>query len=254
MSREAPSWQVAWVTGASSGIGRELALLLARRGVKVAVTARSAGKLAELAEISANIAAFPADVTDGQAIAALVPEIEVRLGAVDLAILNAGTWEQVSVKALDPAVFERTFDVNFHGVVRSLAAVLPGMRARRRGRIAIVASVAGYRGLPKAAAYGPSKAALINLAESLSPELGRDGIGLCLVNPGFVATPLTAKNDFPMPYMIPPEDAAARIIAGLERGRFEIAFPWQLVAMLKIARILPYRLFFALVRRGMLRE
>jgi NAD(P)-dependent dehydrogenase (short-subunit alcohol dehydrogenase family) len=248
-----PPWKVAWITGASSGIGRELALLLAHRGVNVAVTARSAGKLDALAAGQPGILAFPADVTDDAAMRAIVPRIVATMGAIDLAVLNAGTWEPVAASALDPAVFARTMDVNYLGVVRSLAAVLPVMQERRAGRIAIVSSVAGYRGLPKAGAYGPSKAALISLAESLAPELGQAGIGLSLVNPGFVATPLTAKNDFPMPFMIAPEDAARRIVRGLERGRFEIAFPWQLVTILKLARILPYPLFLALVRRGILR-
>jgi short-subunit dehydrogenase len=249
----APAFRVAWITGASSGIGRELALLLARRGVRVAATARSADRLAALAGEAAGIEAFPADVTDDGGVASIVARIEERLGPVDLAVLNAGTWEPVSATALDPAVFARAIDVNYLGVVRCLGAVLPAMQRRRAGRIAIVSSVAGYRGLPKAGAYGPSKAALISLAESLRPELERAGVGLSLVNPGFVATPLTAKNDFPMPFMLAPEDAAARILRGLERGRFEIAFPWRLVALLKLARVLPYSLFFALVRRGIMR-
>ncbi len=254
MSKEASfPWKVAWITGASSGIGRELALLLARSGVRVAATARSAEKLAELAALQSGILAFPADVTDRTALAAAVARIERELGPIDLAILNAGTWEPVTLDTFEPAIFERTMNVNFLGVVGSLAPVLPGMRARRAGRIAIVASVAGYRGLPKAGAYGSSKAALISLAESLQPELERAGIGLSIVNLGFVATPLTAGNDFPMPFMIKPEDAARRIIRGLVRGRFEIAFPWQLVSILKLARLLPTSLFFALIRRGVLR-
>ncbi len=254
MSKEASlPWKVAWITGASSGIGRELALLLARSGVRVAATARSAEKLAELGALQSGVLAFPADVTDRTALAAAVARIERELGPIDLAILNAGTWEPVTLDTFEPAIFERTMNVNFLGVVGSLAPVLPGMRARRAGQVAIVASVAGYRGLPKAGAYGSSKAALISLAESLKPELERAGIGLSVVNPGFVATALTARNDFPMPFMIKPEDAARRIIRGLVRGRFEIAFPWQLVAILKLARLLPTSLFFALIRRGVLR-
>ena len=140
-------------------------------------------------------------------------------------------------------------EVNYFGIVNALEPLIPAMIATARGHIALVASVAGYRGLPKAAAYAPSKAAVINLAEVLRLELSRHGIVVSLVNPGFVETPMTAVNDFPMPYMIKADDAAERILRGLEQGRFEIAFPWQLVAMLKLLRLLPNGLYLRIAGR-----
>ena len=247
-------WQIAWITGASSGIGKAVALELAGAGVKVAASARSVDALKALATENPLIKAYPCDVTDSAAMATAASQIAAELGPIDLVILNAGTWFPVDLKNFDPAMFQKTFDVNFLGVVRGIAAVLPGMRERRRGQIAIVASVAGYRGLPKAGAYGPSKAALINLAESLRPDLADLGITLSLVNPGFVATPMTAVNDFPMPFMIETNDAARRIVKGLASGRFEVAFPWQLVSILKIARVLPYWLYFWLLNLGVRRR
>ena len=138
-------------------------------------------------------------------------------------------------------------------VVRALSAVLPALRQRKKGHIAWIASVAGYRGLPKAAAYGPTKAALINLAESLKPDLSRMGVAVSVINPGFVETPLTSKNDFPMPFLMKPADAARLTIQGLARGRFEISYPWQFVTMLKIARLLPYGLYFRMIDRMVLK-
>lgn len=242
-------WKTVWITGASTGIGRQLALDLARAGSTVAATARSADKLADLERASPAIRAYPADVADEFAVRAAADRIQTEIGPIDLAILNAAIWEPVGLADFDVSAFDRSMDVNYMGVVRGLAAVLPGMLARGKGHIAIVASVAGYRGLPKAGAYGPTKAALIHLAESLAPEMARHGIRMTVVNPGFVDTPLTAKNDFAMPFMVTAEVASDRILNGLKRRAFEVAFPWQLVTILKIARILPYRLYFWFTRR-----
>ncbi len=139
-------------------------------------------------------------------------------------------------------------------MVNVLTAVLPALRQRRKGHIAWIASVAGYRGLPKAAAYGPTKAALINLAESLKPELEADGVTISVINPGFVKTPLTAQNDFEMPFLMEVDEAARRTIAGLAAGRFEVAYPTRFVAILKFARLLPYRIYFALIRSAVLKR
>jgi short-subunit dehydrogenase len=144
--------------------------------------------------------------------------------------------------------------VNYLGVINVLAAVLPVFRARRKGHISWIASVAGYRGLPKAAAYGPTKAALINLAESLRPEPAADGVTVSVINPGFVKTPMTAHNDFTMPFLMEVEDAAAQTIAGLAKGKFEVAYPTPFVVIMKIARVLPYAMFFGLVRRLVLKK
>ncbi len=239
-------WRVAWVTGASTGIGRELAIALAKRGVIVAASARSAEKLAELGH---GVHAYPLDVTDRSAVIATHDRISSEIGPIDLAVLAAGTYKPLNVTEFDPANFIETNAVNYLGVVHALSALIPQMRSRRSGHLACIASVAGYRGLPKAAAYGPSKAALINLAESLKPELDADGVTMSLINPGFVATPLTAQNEFPMPFLLSAEEAAARILRGLQRRRFEIAFPTRFVLMLKLARLLPYSVYFFLIRK-----
>lgn len=242
------SWRTAWVTGASTGIGRELAIRLASRGVTVAVTARSLDKLSELSRVSPNIIAFPGDVTDPARMREVHSEIVGRLGAVDLAILNAGVWDPAQASQFEAGRAASTMAVNFTGLANALEPLIPAMIARGSGHIALVSSVAGYRGLPKSVYYAPSKAAAICLAEVLQCELPRHGIKVSIVNPGFVETPMTAVNDFPMPYLMKVEDAAQRIIRGLEKGKFEIVFPWQMSAMLKFARVLPYPAYFWLVK------
>ena len=241
-------WPVVWITGASTGIGRAVALALAAGGSKVAVSARSADKLADLAAAHANVTAFPLDVTDGAATAAVIAAIETRLGPIDLAILNAGTWDPMGAKDFNADRVAASMAVNFVGVARGIEHMSRLFMQRRRGHLALVASVAGYRGMPMAAAYAPSKAALINLAEVLKSDLERFGVATTVINPGFVETPMTAVNKFPMPFMVSVDDAARRIIAGLARKKFEIAFPWQLVALLKVMRVLPYPLYFWVAR------
>jgi short-subunit dehydrogenase len=237
-------WTTAWITGASSGIGRALALDLARRGVKVAASARSADKLAELAREHAGIVPFPLDVADRAATAATVQRIATSLGAIDLAVLNAGIWEPMP-RTYSAASAARSMAVTYQGIANGVEALLPGMIERGRGHLALVASVAGYRSMsPLAAGYAPSKAAVISLAESLRHDLPARGIAVSLINPGYVATPMTSVNKFPMPFLVTAEDAAQRIVRGLEKGRFEIAFPWQLVALLKLGRLLPYPAYF----------
>ncbi|WP_114374610.1 SDR family NAD(P)-dependent oxidoreductase [Elioraea thermophila] len=245
-----PEDGLAWITGASSGIGRQLALELVRRGWTVAVTARRAEELARLAAEApaGRILPAPADVTEPEAVAQAVREVETRGGRpIALAVLNAGTYLPDSAEGFDLAAFTLQVKVNVLGTANALAAVMPAMIARRGGQVAIVSSVAGYRGLPRAIAYGATKAALIAMSESLKFDLDRTGVMINLVNPGFVKTPLTDKNDFPMPFLIPVERAAERIADGLARGRFEIAFPWRFVAILKTLRVLPYALYFPLV-------
>jgi short-subunit dehydrogenase len=237
-------WNIVWITGASSGIGRDLAIRLASEGCKVAVSARSADKLAELANAHTNITAFPLDVADGAATEATVAAIEAKLGPIDLAVLNAGTWDAMGARDFSAARIAASLQVNYIGVCHGVEAVTRRFLARKAGHLALVSSVAGYRGLPQAAAYGPTKAAVISLAEVLKPDLARSGIAVTVINPGFVATPMTAVNKFPMPFIVPVSVAVDRIVAGLAKRKFEIAFPWQLVTMLKIARVLPYPMFF----------
>ena len=192
---------------------------------------------------------FPLDVTDQAAVLRVTSEIVESLGPVDLAVFNAGTFRRVSATDFDPARFREMVDLNIMGAVHCLAAIMPGMIGRHSGNIAVVASVSGYVGLPGAAAYGGTKAALINMCEALQPELAAEGVTMTLINPGFVRTPLTAKNDFPMPFLIGVDDAVMHIMRGLEARRFEIVFPWQMNIGMKVLGMLPHALRFAITRR-----
>ena len=241
-------WKTAWVTGASSGIGRELALQLAQAGVKVAASARSAGKLAELQSANPNIRAFPLDVTDGAAVAATVAAAASQLGPIDLAIFCAAVWHPMGASDYNAETAIEAINVNYNGVVQPLAALLPAMLERRAGHVAFVGSVAGLRGLPKSVTYSPSKAALISLAETLKLDLERSGVGISIINPGFVDTPMVSVNKCPMPFMVTAPDAAARMIDGLKRGKFEIGFPWPTFKMMKLFRKMPNQLYFLMTR------
>jgi NAD(P)-dependent dehydrogenase (short-subunit alcohol dehydrogenase family) len=248
------SGDVTWITGASSGIGRALALSLARDGATVAVSARSADQLDQLTHAAADspgrIAAYPLDVTVREKVLATVTRIERELGPIEQAVLAAGTHHPISADEFLAQDLARLVEVNLLGVANALEPLMRTMIGRRRGRIAIVSSVAGYRGLPTSAYYGASKAALINLAESLKFDLDRHGVQMQLINPGFVETPLTDKNPFPMPFLISAETAAERIAKGLRRSSFEISFPRRFTWLLKVMRCLPYRFYFPLVARA----
>ncbi len=241
--------KVVWITGASTGIGRDLALSFARDGCTVAVSARSGGKLAELAGLSPNIRAYPVDVTDTAAVAKTATDIARELGAIDLAVLNAGVWHPMTASSYHLEHAKSSIAVNYTGVINALDPVMRAMIARERGHIALVSSVAGYRGLPMSAAYGPTKAALINLAESLYGDLKRKGVTMTVVNPGFVATPMTEVNTFPMPFIVTAGQAVAAIRRGLERGQFEIVFPGRMALLMKTLRLLPYAVFFWVAAR-----
>jgi short-subunit dehydrogenase len=243
-------WKIVWITGASTGIGRAMAVQLAEAGVTVAASARSADKLQGL---GSTVRPFPLDVTDAKAVAQTIARIERELGPIDLAVLGAGAYVPIIPPKLNLTSFNDLMSVNYFGVVNALAVLVPLMTARRKGHLSWIASAAGYRGLPKAAAYGPTKAALINLAESLKPELERHNVAVSVINPGFVETPMTAVNDFKMPFLMTPNAAAQSSIKGLLAGKFEIAFPSRFVAILKLARILPYPWFFWLIRRYVLK-
>ncbi len=240
----AARWRTAWITGASSGIGEAVAIAFARRGVKVAASARSADKLAELARAHPGIAPLPLDVLDLGAMQEAARSIAGTLGPIDLALFGAGVWEPMTARTFSAAKAAHSMAVNYQGIANGIEAVLPAMLERGQGHIALVASIAGYRGLPRAAAYGPTKAAVINLAEGLRNDLAARGVAISVINPGYVATPMTAGNKFPLPFIVPVEVAARKIIRGLERRKFEIAFPWQLVALMKLGRLMPNRMFF----------
>lgn len=239
--------KVVWITGASSGIGKELALSFAHDGAIVAASARSQDKLDELSELSSNIHAYPVDVTDTAACARVVAQIAEDLGAIDLAILNAGVFHPMTVARYDAGKMRASIAINYLGVVNTLEPVMADMVARKAGHIAIVSSVAGFRGLPKGVAYAPTKAALISLAESLYPDLKLKGVRMTIINPGYVATPMTEPVTFPMPFIIPVEEAVAEIRKGIASGRFEIVFPSRMKWLMKTMRVLPYRPFFYLM-------
>lgn len=249
MSRSASRFRVAWITGAGKGIGRHLALELARRGVAVAASARSVEDLESLAREDERIRPYPLDVTDATAVAAVAETVERDLGRIDLAVFNAGSHIPVRADALSVEPFRKLVEVNFMGAVHGLAAVVPRFIEQRTGHVVVTGSVSGYRGLPSAAAYGATKAAVNNMCEALKPDLDRYGVTISIANPGFVRTPLTDRNDFPMPFLMEPEDAARRMADGIEAGHFEIIFPRRMALLMKCAALLPAGLYFWLTRR-----
>ena len=251
MYRAKPQDGIAWITGAGSGIGRAVALRLAAAGYRVAVTGRRAGLLDELAgALPERIAAYPGDVTDRAAMATLVAAIEAAHGPIALALLNAGVYDQAERDAFDAAVAWRTMETNVGGAVNSLAPLLAGMAGRGRGQIALVASLAGYRGIPGSSAYGAAKAAVIYMAEALKLTYEPAGLTIQVVSPGFVRTAMTDANEYPMPFMLEADEAARRICQGLERGGFAVAFPRRLAWLARGAGVLPAGLFFPLMARA----
>lgn len=234
-----------WLVGASSGIGAAIARQLAGRGARLALSARRADKLRALELADALL--LPCDATDSASLAAARNSLLAAWGGVDLVIYLAGDYVPMGADNFDLALAEQVLAVNFSGALRLAATVLPDLQAG--GGIAFVASVAGYRGLPKALCYGPGKAALIHFAEVLHLDLAPKGIGVWVINPGFVATQLTAKNDFAMPALLTPEQAAIAAVDGFKSANFEIHFPKRFSCLLKLLALLPYRWYFPLIRR-----
>jgi short-subunit dehydrogenase len=231
----------AWVIGASSGIGAATARALVERGARVAISARREAELREVAGSTMTVAV--ADVTDRSSVDAAATQVVRALGEVDMVIINAGFWEQMDAADWDRDLFERHVAVNLLGMNNCIGAVLPTMVARGAGTIVGVASVAGYRGLGGAEAYGATKAAQINMLEGMRVALRQNGVRVVTVCPGFVKTGLTESNTFPMPFLIEADEAAESICRGIERGRMEIVFPAPMAALMKLARLLPVRLW-----------
>ena len=243
---------IAWVTGAGKGIGRQLALELAKDGWLVAASARTGSDLESLANDAeafiGKIRAYPLDITNEQKVLEVIDEIEINMGPIDLAILNAGTYIRFGVEDFTANIFYKQWNVNVMGTVNCFVYILEKMRSRESGHIVVVSSLSAYRGLPMASGYGASKAALTNMCEALKPELEQFGIKLSVVHPGFVRTPLTSRNKFPMPFLIEAEVAARRIINGIKKDKFEIAFPLPFSIIMKVIRRLPYPLYFEVTR------
>ena len=236
-----------WITGASSGIGRAVAEKFASEGWKVAVSARRKELLDELAK-NQNIVSFPLDVTDSDQINNVFKDILNEFNDLDLCLFSSGTYEPKDEKNIDPERIKNVINVNFLGVIDCVKSVERYFKDKKSGHISIVSSIAGYRGLPNSSGYGPSKAALTNFSESIYFDFKKFGVRVSVVSPGFIKTPLTDKNEFPMPFLKTPEYAAEKIFNGLVKSSaFEIHFPKGLTLTLKFLRILPYRLYLFLV-------
>lgn len=240
-----------WIVGASSGIGRATAVALHRRGARVVVSARQAAALDDFVQAHPGSVAMPLDVTDAAAVRRAAQAVQAQAGGVPALVLYcAGHYRALRATEFDLAEMQRHLAVNYGGALNLLDAVLPALLAAGHGHLSLVGSVAGYRGLPQALAYGPTKAALNSLAESLYLDLHPCGIGVSIVNPGFVDTPLTAQNAFRMPALITPEEAASHMLQGWAKGRFEMNFPRRFTRWLRLLRCLPDAWYFAAVRRA----
>ncbi len=239
-----------WITGASSGIGRALALKFANEGWQVAASARREDLLYNIAESNKNISPFPLDVTDKEKCKEIFENIKNKYQNIDICFFSTGTWDPKKEKDIDIDQMKKVMEVNFFGTLNCIKAVEQYFKQRNSGHISIVSSIAGYRGLPNSTGYGASKAALNNLAESLYFDFGRHNVRVSLVSPGFIKTPMTDKNQFKMPFLKTAEFAADKIYNGLvNQSNFEIDFPKELTLILKFLKILPNRLYLYLIKK-----
>jgi short-subunit dehydrogenase len=245
------SWKGArvWVIGASTGIGAATASLLLSKGAHVALSARNAAALKNLAATNANAVVQPVDITQLDELKSAHSSLLAQWGQIDIVLIVAGIYNEMRADTIDMPQINEVLDINLRGVFHCLDVVMPDLLKQPHGGIGIVSSVAGYSGLPKALVYGPTKAALINLCESLYFDLSQRGHAIYLINPGFVKTPATANNDFKMPGLISAEEAASEILSGMEQGKFHIHFPKGFTNWLRFARMLPYRWYFYLIHK-----
>ena len=239
-----------WVIGASSGIGESCTRALLNAGAKVALSSRRAERLIEVAtSVQGTTLILPLDVTQENQIADAYQAILENWGGLVLLLFVSGTYTPLRADNFNFNIAQKTIDANLLGPMRAVATVLPEMLKNHAGHIAIVGSVAGYSGLPKALAYGPSKAGVINFCETLYYDLLPQGVSIHMISPGFVATEATAQNDFEMPALITADEAAKEILEGIRAGKFDIHFPKRFSGFLKFLRILPYPLYFWIIRR-----
>ena len=242
--------KVVWITGASSGIGKSLALKFAKEGWNVAISARRENLLNEISESNENIKPFPLDVTNKVKCKEVFSKIKDQFGNIDICFFSTGTWSPKKERDIDVEQIENVFKVNFFGTLNCIKAIEEYFKNKKDGTITIVSSIAGYRGLPNTTGYGPSKSALISLAESLYFDFERYNVRVCLVSPGFIKTPMTDKNEFKMPFLKTSEFAADKIYEGLvNKNNFEIHFPKELTLTLKLFKILPSKIYFYLVKK-----
>ena len=242
-----------WITGASSGIGKALAEKFASEGWKVAVSARRKEILDEMSSHE-NIFSYPLDVTNQDQIKISFEKIIEDFNGLDLCVFSSGTYDPKLEQEINVKQNKFVMETNFFGVLYCINAVENYFKNKKNGHISIVSSVAAYRGLPNSSGYGPSKAALTNLAESLYFDFKKHNVRISLVSPGFIKTPLTDKNEFPMPFIKSPEFAAEKMFNGLTKSKaFEIHFPKALTILLKIFRVLPYKIYLFLIDKGVKR-
>ncbi len=241
-----------WITGASSGIGKALALKFSKEGWKVAISARRENLLNEISQNNENITPFPLDVTDSEKCKIVFENIRDKIGEIDISVFCTGIHDPKSEKSLNLEKVKKIMEVNFFGTVHSINSVYDYYKNRKSGHISIVSSVAGYRGLPAAGAYCASKSALSSFAESLYFDLKRFNVRVSLVSPGFIKTPMTDKNDFPMPMIKSPEFAADQMFKGLTKNKgFEIHFPKTFTSIMKVLKVIPNGLYFKIIEKGM---
>jgi short-subunit dehydrogenase len=236
-----------WITGASSGIGKALAEKFAAEGWKVAASARRKEILDKMSE-NENIFSYPLDVTNQDQIKNSFEKIIEDFNGLDLCVFSSGTYDPKLEQQINVKQNKFVMETNFFGVLYCIKAVESYFKNKKDGHISIVSSIAAYRGLPNSSGYGPSKAALTNLTESLYFDFKKYNVRISLVSPGFIKTPLTDKNEFPMPFIRSPEFAAEKMFNGLNKGKaFEIHFPKALTILLKVFRVLPYKIYLFLI-------
>lgn len=241
-----------FITGASSGLGRALAVHYAAQGAELGLAARNASALESLAaELPVSSKTYPLDVRDAAALQRAAADFLASLGTPDIVIANAGVSIGVATdRAEDLPVFQAVIDTNVTGMANTLQPFVAAMREANKGTLAGIASVAGYRGLPGSAAYSASKAAAIAYLESLRVELHGSGVRVTTICPGYVATPMTARNPYPMPFMLSAEEAARRIVHAIDRGRGYAIVPWQMAIIAGVLRILPNAMYDRLFARA----